>query len=90
MRRAQKCEKLSIANENKNAGNGVYEISEADMHRLRAFEDALVSSIEAAEETLQTVKNRHAIYARIMQRIELAESQGIREDHGVQKSKFSN
>ncbi len=51
-------------------------LTEFDYKQLRSFEDMLVSSIQAAEETLTTAKNRHAIFARMLQRLE--EQNGIK------------
>ncbi len=45
-------------------------LTEIDYRRLRSFEDMLVTSIQAAEETLATAKNRHAIFSRMLKRIE--------------------
>ncbi|MDH5722789.1 MAG: hypothetical protein OEY94_05660 [Alphaproteobacteria bacterium] len=47
-----------------------YLMTEMDLQRLRSFEDALVSSIHAAEETLETAKNRHQVFSKILQKIE--------------------
>lgn len=43
---------------------------EVDYKQLQSFEDMLVSSIHAAEETLATAKSRHAIFSRMLNRIE--------------------
>ena len=51
-------------------------LTEFDYKQLRSFEDMLVSSIQAAEETLATAKNRHAIFSRMLTRLE--EQNGIK------------
>ena len=50
-------------------------LTEFDYKQLHSFEDMLVSSVQAAEDTLAVAKNRYAIFSRMLKRIE--EQNGI-------------
>ena len=70
MKGAQKNTKTGPANENAQSTDTHIMITTRDWQTLKSFEDMLRSSIEAAEDRLTVVQNRHAAYVRLMERIE--------------------